>query len=190
ALELIPVSTQSRASGIRHWVPAFAGTSGLSRRLTEQDGAHFRIIHVDGGRCFDADRESAFDRRPRANGLKPAPEVRELRKLLPHAPGEAHPTHARYVGNRITAGEKFVTSKARVHNAEQPIDLVGVAVDGVGDLLRRVEPEVIGLARHRSEPTHLPEQPLVDGDAGALVARIELAGLASEILQNGAGFED
>jgi hypothetical protein len=36
----------------------------------------------------------------------------------------------------------------------------------------------------------LPEQPFVDGDTCALVARIELAGLAAEILQNGAGFED
>ena len=36
----------------------------------------------------------------------------------------------------------------------------------------------------------LPEQPLVDLDPAAFVLGVEFAGLAAEILQNGAGLED
>ena len=98
-------------------------------------------------------------------------------------------SHARHIGDRVAAGEKFTGGHARVHDAEQPIDLVGIAFDRIGDHLRRVAPEVIGLARHRPETAHLPEQPLVDGDTRALIARVEAAGLAAEILQDGARFK-
>ncbi|KAI1691990.1 hypothetical protein DdX_21503 [Ditylenchus destructor] len=46
------------------------------------------------------------------------------------------------------------------------------------------------LAGHRAEAAHLPEQPLLDVDAPALVGRIEFSVLAAEILQDRAGFED
>jgi hypothetical protein len=36
----------------------------------------------------------------------------------------------------------------------------------------------------------LPKQPFIDRNASAFVARIELSGLAAEILQDGAGFEN
>ncbi|MNE69135.1 hypothetical protein D3C80_1648410 [compost metagenome] len=48
----------------------------------------------------------------------------------------------------------------------------------------------MSLARHRPQAADLPEQPLVDLDPTTLVGRIELAGLAPEVLQDGAGFED
>jgi len=50
--------------------------------------------------------------------------------------------------------------------------------------------KVVGLAGFGAEIGHLPEQPLVDFDAATLVLRIELPGLAAEILQDGAGLED
>ena len=104
--------------------------------------------------------------------------------------GEPDPADAGHVGDGIAAGQKLAPGKPRVHDAEQAVDLVGVAGDGVGDRLRRVTAEVIGLAGHRAEPADLPEQPLLDGDARALLARIKFAGLAAEILQDGAGLED
>src|ERR1043166_1732793 len=48
----------------------------------------------------------------------------------------------------------------------------------------------MAFARFGTEIGHLPEQPLIDLDAPALVARIELAGLAPEILQDRARLED
>src|SRR5262249_3209004 len=50
--------------------------------------------------------------------------------------------------------------------------------------------EMPGLTRHRPKISHLPEQPLFDLNAPALVAGIELAALAPEILKNGARLED
>jgi len=47
-----------------------------------------------------------------------------------------------------------------VEDAVEPVDLVAVAVDGVGNFIHRVIAEVIVLAGHRAEIAHLPEQPL------------------------------
>ncbi len=77
-----------------------------------------------------------------------------------------------------------------VEHAVEPVGLVGVAVDGVGHLFGRIDAEMVGLSEHRAEAAHLPEQPLVHLHAPALVGRIEATGLAAEILQDGAGFED
>src|SRR3974390_536851 len=49
---------------------------------------------------------------------------------------------------------------------------------------------MVELPGHRTQSTHLPEEPLVDLDAAALVLRIEFAGLAAEILQDRTGLED
>jgi hypothetical protein len=48
---------------------------------------------------------------------------------------------------------------------------LGVALDGVGDLLRRVLREVVVLPGHRAEAAHLPEQPLDGFGAPAQVGR-------------------
>src|SRR5690242_5997222 len=50
--------------------------------------------------------------------------------------------------------------------------------------------EVVELAGHRSQPAHLPEQPLIDFAPRTLVRRIKLSGLATEILQDRAELED
>ena len=100
------------------------------------------------------------------------------------------PADARHVGDRIFARKERRGPRADVHHAVEPVHLVGVAVDRIWNLLRRVEAEMVRLPRHRPEPAHLPEQPLIDLDARTLVRRIELAGLAPEILQDRAGFED
>ena len=117
-------------------------------------------------------------------------QIWKKREVLAHPLGEPDPADAGHVGNGIAAGQKLAPGKPRVHHAEQAVDLVGVAGDGVGDRFRRVTAEVIGLAGHRAEPADLPEQPLLDGDARALLARIKFAGLAAEILQDGAGLEN
>src|SRR6267142_5443733 len=48
----------------------------------------------------------------------------------------------------------------------------------------------MALAGFGPEIGHLPEQPLIDRDPAAFVGRIELAGLAPEILQDRTGLED
>ena len=136
------------------------------------------------------DGESPLDRRTRAHGLEPAHEMRELRQLLALPLGQSHPADAGDVGDRITAGQKFALGKPRIHDAIEPVDLVGVTRDRVSDLLGRVAAEMNRLTRHRTQPSHLPEQPLIDGDPGALILRIKFSGLAAEILQDGARLEN
>ena len=58
------------------------------------------------------------------------------------------------------------------------------------DQAGRIVAEVIGLAGIGAKVGHLPENPFVDGDALALVLAVELAGLAAQVLQDGAGLED
>src|SRR5262245_21202782 len=67
---------------------------------------------------------------------------------------------------------------------------VVVTLDCVSERFLRVALEVIELTRHRTEAAHLPEQPLVNLGARALVGRIKLSGLAAEILQVRARLED
>ena len=116
-------------------------------------------------------------------------KVRELREVLARPFGKAHPADASDVGDRIAVREKFAPSQALVHDAVEPVDLVGVARDGVEDFRRRVTAEMHHLPGHWPEPADLPVQPLLDGDARALFTRIKFSALAAEILQDGAGFE-
>src|SRR5207247_9013399 len=60
----------------------------------------------------------------------------------------------------------------------------------VWQLLGRIMSEVVRLPCLGAEVGHLPEQPLLDLDAAALIPRIEFSGLATEILQDRAGLED
>src|SRR5438046_9840896 len=49
---------------------------------------------------------------------------------------------------------------------------------------------MICLTGHGTKSRHLPEEPLLNLHALALCVRIELSGLAAEILKDRAGFED
>ena len=82
------------------------------------------------------------------------------------------------------------SARRLVQDPVEPVGLVDVAVDGVGDPLGRVLDEMMVLAGHRAEATHLPEQPLQHLDPAAQVGRDEPAGLLGEIEQDGAGLED
>src|SRR5450756_2117355 len=114
----------------------------------------------------------------------------ELVDVLPLPLPAIGPADAGHVGDRILAGEEFAVLEPRIHHPVEPVDLIHEASDRVGNRLAGVILEVVHLPRHRAEPAHLPEQPLLHLDACALVARIELAGLAAEILQDCAGLED
>jgi hypothetical protein len=67
------------------------------------------------------------------------------------------PADARDVGYRIANGQILAIGEAPVHHGEEPVHLVGMAVDRARDLFTGIDAEVIGLAGHRSETAHLPE---------------------------------
>ena len=104
--------------------------------------------------------------------------------------GAARPTNASNVSDRILAGEELSVLEPPIHDAIDSVHLIAEALDRVRQLLGRIVSKVVRLAGFGAEIGHLPEQPLVDFDATALVLRIELSGLAAEILQNCAGLED
>src|SRR5690606_16739764 len=68
--------------------------------------------------------------------------------------------------------------------AIEPVHLIGVTPDRIGNLLLRVLAEMMGLARHRTKPSHLPEQPLVDLASLPFARGIEFPRLAAEILKD------
>src|SRR5205823_5964352 len=138
----------------------------------------------DRRRVGDADIESALGRRPRLDRLLPALEVGEFLDVLSLALPAQRPSDTRHVGDRIFAGQEIAVGQTPVHHAIEAIDFVGIAFDSVLDWRGRVVAEMVGLPGHRTKPAHLPEQPLVDFNALALVRRIELAGLTSEVLQD------
>jgi len=101
--------------------------------------------------------------------------------LLPFVTRDPGP--CRDVGDRIVAGQIGPVDEAPVHHPVKAVDLVEVALDRVGNFFAGVAMEMIGLAEHRPEAADLPEQPLVDLHAAALVVGIEQARLARQILQ-------
>src|SRR5262249_52780690 len=139
---------------------------------------------------LDADVNAAIDRWPRVHPIEPALEIRKLLEVLSLPTPVAGPADARHIGDRIATGEKIAILQAAIHHAIEPVDLVGEALGGVRRLRGRVETEVMTPAGLGAEIGHLPEQPLIDFNTSALIARIELAGLAPEILQDRTRLED
>jgi hypothetical protein len=96
----------------------------------------------------------------------------------------------------VIAGDEVATLKLGIQDAIESAHFVGVAARGIGNLPlvedegRRIVAEMIALAGVGAKVGHLPMHPLVDLHAGPLVARIELPGLAAEVLEDGAGLED
>ena len=123
-------------------------------------------------------REPALEMRERRERLRPGARTagssrrRPCRRSNSGRRGRRDPSAAH--SSRRTAGRARCRS-ARAHRAA---------------VSRRVAAEVVGLAGLRAEVGHLPEQPLVDLRRGrARSRRIELAGLAAEVLQDRAGLE-
>ena len=133
---------------------------------------------------------AAHHSRTRGHTFEPSFEIGKIVDVLTLPLPIARPSPRGHVRNRIIAGEIITAHKLLIHYAVKPVDLVGIAADRIGNLFRRVAAEMVGLSGHWPEPTDLPEQPLVDLDPAAFVLGIKLAGLAPEILQNGAGFEN
>jgi hypothetical protein len=118
-----------------------------------------------------------------------------VQRLLLPLP-ERGPAPDRHVGDGVEiAGDIAVVGELAVEHAVKPRHLGAVAILGIGQVLRRGEgggvfQEVMRLTGHRAKTAHLPHQPLVHGDALALGRAVEGAGLAGEVLQDRAGFED
>ena len=102
-----------------------------------------------------------------------------------HDPGKT-----RHVGDGIVRRDIVPALEMRVQDAVQSLCLARVAIDRIGNLLRRIEQEVAVLAEHRAEPGHLPHQPLQHLHAPAHVGRQKAAGLFREVDQDGAALEN
>src|SRR5262249_11375171 len=172
------------------WSSGPRPSSALARFLIEQNRAHVRVFHIDVKGRFHLDGQTAFDRRTRQQGLEPTPDVWKAAQVVAVALGPARPTDVSDVGDRISAGEKFAVLKTRGHDAVDSGHLAAEALDGVWQLLGRIVSEVVRLPCLGAEIGHLPEQPLVDLDAAALVTWIEFSSLAAEVLQDRAGLKD
>ncbi len=160
------------------------------RRLAEQD---FRRILVDGRLSVDLLRAiiGAHRRRAVANRLEPALEVGKILELLALPLVGHDPRIAGHVRDRIMLPrDESAIGEALVEHTIEPIGLVNVAADRVGQFLRRVLAEMMVLPRHRPEAAHLPEQPLDRLGPAAQIGGEEFSFLFSQIQQDSAGFED
>ena len=105
-------------------------------------------------------------------------------------PVQPAPRKDRHVGDRIRARHVFRFAQPPVEHPIEAARLVGVAVVGVVDLLRRVGAKMVRLAQHRAEARHLPHQPLHDLEPGARLVGHEPPRLLRQIEQDRARFED
>src|SRR5262245_10762925 len=132
----------------------------------------------------------AAGRRAIGDRSKPAPEARKLAQVLAVWGVRHDPRIAGDVRDRVRSTTEVVPAlqPAIEHRVEAP-QFPRVALDRLGYSRRRVDSEVAGLARHRPQPGHLPEQPFQGFDAGTAVLGQQLAGLLREIKEDRAGFE-
>ena len=73
----------------------------------------------------------------------------------------SHPRIDRNVRNRVLiAGDELLARQLPVHHPVQPLRFIGVAIEGVFDLFGRIFPEMMSLAQHRPDTSHLEHQPL------------------------------
>mmetsp|Transcript_5361 Transcript_5361/g.20336 ORF Transcript_5361/g.20336 Transcript_5361/m.20336 type:complete len:301 (-) Transcript_5361:269-1171(-) len=122
--------------------------------------------------------------------VEPAFEVRVVGHL--HAlvlPGP-QPWEDGDVGNAVGgAAQVGRMGQPLVDDRVEPFRLVGVALDGIGQLLLGIDPEVMGLAQHGPDAAHLEHQPLQHFVLAAGVGRQQPPGLAGEVEQDGAALE-
>src|SRR6266446_779049 len=120
------------------------GALDRGRGLAEQDGALLgsadaALVRVDRLRLV----VGAHHRRPRADRLEPALEMRKIPELLALPLVGHDPGIARHVGDRIVAGDEGAIGKPPVEHAVEPVHLVAIAVHGIGNLVHRVMAEVV-----------------------------------------------
>src|SRR5690606_31631239 len=134
--------------------------------LPEQYRARLLVHRALAAPVLLAARIGALRGRTRADVLEPALHLREV--VEPHAlPFPRHdPRIRRHVGDAVVvAADVAPAREPAVEHAVEPFALPGVALDGVGDALRRVDVEMVVLAEHRPQSRHLPEQPFQAGAA-------------------------
>ena len=103
----------------------------------------------------------------------------------------AVPRHDRHVGDRVLgACHVLRLRQVSVEDVELALDLHGVAIDGVLDLLRRVGVEVAEAAAEVGGGAHLPEEPVEALSALSVFGGQELAELLGQVEKDGARLED
>src|SRR5207244_2173524 len=115
----------------------------------------YRWLSVDLRR----ERVRALDRGSRLDLGEPPREVREVGDLLTLA-HRLDPWIARDVGDRVFAGDVGAIGEPLVEHCVEPSRLADVAIDRIRKFLRSVVAEVVVLSGERTEPPHLPVQPL------------------------------
>src|SRR4051812_7277470 len=130
--------------------------------------------------------ERALHRRSLEQRVAPALERRELLDVDALPLGKAQPRYGGDVGDGVlVASEVFGFLQPAVDHAIKTIGFVLVAVHRVLDLLGRVAEEVVSLAEHRPDVTHLEHGPLHHLPALAKVGGQELSRLGSQIEKHG-----
>src|SRR3954471_22630751 len=132
--------------------------------------------------------ERTLHRRSLEKRVAPALERRELLDVDALPLGKAQPRHGGHVGDGVlVASQVFGLLESAVYHAIKTIRFVLVAVHRVLDLLRRVAEEVVRLAEHRTDVTHLEHGPLHHLPALTQIAGQELSRLGGQIEQHRAG---
>ena len=128
----------------------------------EHDGAGFLVDHIRGlALMFLQYNKRLGHRRPSLDDLDPAFHIREVINVLATPFWAPRPREGGNISDGvIIAGQIFTFAQALIHNPVQSARFIGIALNRIFHLLCCVISEMVGLAEHGANISHLEHEPL------------------------------
>src|SRR5208282_2819164 len=180
------------SSKLRYCSMAFSLVSYSRRRVLARDQLLSHLQHLFG-RLFQYQRlrhrNTALTGRARFQPIDPRFQIGEALNVDAAPLVDAHPAPVSDIGDAVFVAKEFAALKLTFEHFEEPAAFVVITLDRRWELFGKIAIEDVGLPHHRSDARHLEHQPLRHPRLALFILGQQLAGLTSEVQQDGASLK-